>query len=141
MRSDAVIAMNLSEPHLKRFIAVWAKGEMTMRLIDAGKLEQALVEERNNIPLTVPCAPYELMNCKLSRAGQFQRSGIRKALRVLSEQPAVDAVPVVRCRDCKHYLQNPWNEEEELLCKLWVNWSLTEPNDFCSHGERRSGDE
>lgn len=50
------------------------------------------------------------------------------------------AVPVVRCRDCKHYSQNPWNEEE-LLCKLWTDWLSTAPNDFCSYGERRNGDE
>lgn len=50
----------------------------------------------------------------------------------------VDAVPVVRCRDCKHY------NEDSLYCGMnsrdrgeCFNWYK---EDFCSYGERRSGD-
>lgn len=59
-------------------------------------------------------------------------------VRFLKKQPTVDAVPVVRCRDCKyrgtddcifHIKGEP--ADEELLLKL--------DNDFCSYGERKEG--
>lgn len=34
--------------------------------------------------------------------GEAVRSGLKKALRVIEQAQAVDAVEVVRCRDCKH---------------------------------------
>lgn len=51
----------------------------------------------------------------------------------LSEQPVVDAVEVVRCKDCKYY--------RPPFCLLddnkhgWLNHVL--PEHFCSYGERR----
>ena len=59
-------------------------------------------------------------------------------VRFLKKQPTVDAVPVVRCRECKyrgtddcifHIKGEP--VDEELLLKL--------DNDFCSYGERKEG--
>ena len=59
-------------------------------------------------------------------------------VRFLKKQPTVDAVPVVRCRECKyrgtddcifHIKGEP--ADEELLLKL--------DNDFCSYGERKEG--
>ena len=51
----------------------------------------------------------------------------------IKEEPAVDAVPVVRCRDCNEYQQNfHW-------CKL--HDEEMQPNDFCSYGERREENE
>ena len=59
-------------------------------------------------------------------------------VRFLKKQPTVNAVPVVRCRDCKyrgtddcifHIKGEP--ADEELLLKL--------DNDFCSYGERKGG--
>ena len=59
-------------------------------------------------------------------------------VRFLKKQPTVNAVPVVRCRDCKyrgtddcifHIKGEP--ADEELLLKL--------DNDFCSYGERKEG--
>lgn len=56
----------------------------------------------------------------------------------IDSQPTVDAVEVVRCRECKHrgtddcifhIKEEP--ADEELLLKL--------DNDFCSYGERKEG--
>ena len=54
--------------------------------------------------------------------------------------PAVDAVPVVRCRECKHrgtddciFHIKGEPADEELLLKL--------DNDFCSYGKRKGGAE
>ena len=58
---------------------------------------------------------------------------------LLLHAPTVDAVEVVRCRECKHrgtddcifYIKGE-PADEELLLKL--------DNDFCSYGERKEGD-
>ena len=72
---------------------------------------------------------------------------------ILLHAPTVDAVPVVRCRECKY-----WGDEDGKLqnsdgvlfsrCKIHnylidgrhTGWCPTE-NDFCSYGERKEGAE
>ena len=66
------------------------------------------------------------------RVEQMMHHYLRKA--------AEDAVPVVRCKDCKHYRQNPWSKEENMMCMCWCDWLATDPDDFCSYGERRSAE-
>ena len=69
----------------------------------------------------------------------------------IDDAPTVDAVPVVRCKDCKY-----WSDEDGTLprsdgvlfarCKVHnylldgrhTGWCPTE-NDFCSYGERKGG--
>lgn len=66
----------------------------------------------------------------------------------LYEQPEVDAVEVVRCKDCCHGITD---EEEPGMCKcvktaeyeseigLWVGFvEYNTPDFFCAYGERRS---
>ena len=71
----------------------------------------------------------------------------------IADAPTVDAVPVVRCRECKY-----WGDEDSKLqrsdgalfarCKVHnylldgrhTGWCPTE-NDFCSYGERKDGDD
>lgn len=58
----------------------------------------------------------------------------------LEALPAVDAVPVVRCGECKHYggsgecqkLIERYNEDCESGFYAFVS-----PDDFCSYGERK----
>ena len=56
----------------------------------------------------------------------------------VEEMPTVDAVEVVRCKDCK------WSKRDNLLDKHWCKHFLCESevreNDYCSYGERRGGD-
>ena len=72
-------------------------------------------------------------------------------LQDIAEAPTVDAVEVLRCRDCKY-----WGDEDGKLqrsdgvlfarCKVHnylidgrhTGWCPTE-NDFCSYGERKEG--
>lgn len=50
--------------------------------------------------------------------------------KALSQAPTVDAVEVVRCKDCK------WFDCDDVFCKVWLK--VAGSNDFCSYGERRS---
>ena len=56
---------------------------------------------------------------------------------VVSNAPTIDAVPVVRCKDCKHFIQ------EEHGCNHFGYYSHTpwvDEVDFCSYGERKDND-
>ena len=51
----------------------------------------------------------------------------------VDKQPTVDAVPVIRCRDCKflRFTGTVWKCQNRLVMML------CEPNDYCSRGERK----
>lgn len=51
--------------------------------------------------------------------------------------PTADVVEVVRCKDCKYYKQNPYSPDEDMMCMCWCDWLPTDPDDFCSYGERK----
>ena len=53
--------------------------------------------------------------------------------------PPVYARPVVRCRNCKYFLDAKLNEKGFLICPA-NNMEIT-PDDFCSYGERREPNE
>lgn len=45
----------------------------------------------------------------------------------------VDAIPLVRCKDCKHTKNDGCGA---IYCKVWDRWEM--PKDyFCADGERR----
>lgn len=67
---------------------------------------------------------------------------------LLDKCPTADAIPVVRCKDCKH-----WHEEtgwckqhshfvdsEGEPCHPWESreWKRFDENDFCSYGESKT---
>lgn len=56
---------------------------------------------------------------------------------MLDRMPTIDAVPVVRCKDCKHY-------DMGVCLKIYSDgnahpeaWQSRKPDDFCSYGERK----
>lgn len=60
-----------------------------------------------------------------------------KIQRLIADTPTVDAVPVVRCKDCKHY-------DMGVCLKIYSDgnvhpaaWQKRRPDDFCSYGERK----
>ena len=90
-----------------------------MRLIDADRLSEAIYD---NVPAPYEDASWAKENC----------------LAEIEAAQTVDAVPVVRCRECKHrgtddciFHIKGEPADEELLRKL--------DNDFCSYGERKEG--
>lgn len=61
----------------------------------------------------------------------------RKAVEVAEDMPAIDAVPVVRCKDYT-YMEDAYACNGFLICPA-SNMEITD-NDFCSYGERKDGD-
>lgn len=97
-----------------------------MRLIDA----DVLLETGAGIKMIIPvnCHPYEAI--------RIQGNAFRKAV---EESPTIDAVEVVRCRDCVH--RELWRSGYR--CKLNAD-PYAGPvvdggsDEFCSYGERRT---
>ena len=54
----------------------------------------------------------------------------------IDDAPTIDAVPVVRCKDCKHFI------EKGGILEPWCDWHearLFCGDGFCSDGERKDG--
>ena len=58
----------------------------------------------------------------------------------LDRQLTIDAVPVVRCKDCKYHqiMENKTSFLWWHNCKLWC--ADIDADGFCSYGERKDGD-
>ena len=57
---------------------------------------------------------------------------------ILSDAPTIDAVPVVRCRECHHCKETMDHKGPGLFCSIWGReWQRVQPNDFCSYGQRK----
>ena len=80
------------------------------------------------------------------------RSGVSRKISLLnavycaledipSAQPTVDAVPVIRCRDCKYakriYIKSlPWTKQWEYSCQYFNTHSVL-GNGYCNNAERK----
>lgn len=74
-------------------------------------------------------------------------SGVESVLEYAEQLPTVDAVPVVRCKDCRYSRERHENEcfylaEGVLICTSSEAtddcWNAVWPDHFCSYGERRN---
>ena len=56
----------------------------------------------------------------------------------IADAPTIDAVPVVRCKDCKF---GDWDSEpnDAMVCMRTKDGFWRSGNDFCSFGERKEG--
>lgn len=75
----------------------------------------------------------------ICKSGNYSSADIEG---MLSELPAADVAPVVYCRECKccRGFGGVTIEPGEVgICGL--TGMCVEPNDFCSYGERKDGDE
>ena len=63
---------------------------------------------------------------------------LREVEREVKEAPTIDAVPVVRCRECQHCKETVDYKGPGLFCSIWGReWQRVQPNDFCSYGQRK----
>ena len=58
---------------------------------------------------------------------------------MIKTAPTVDAVPVVRCRECKFGTHFGDMEDEWIRCMNLHGNPLMPFDDFCSYGERKEG--
>lgn len=59
----------------------------------------------------------------------------RDFVAMVNYAPTVDAVPVVRCKDCKYL----YNGRDAYCCSCHSGLVLIHEDSFCSHGKRRAG--
>lgn len=55
----------------------------------------------------------------------------------INNAPTIDAVPVVRCKDCKHEISTA--DIRARTGSYWCNYKLQpcDADDFCSYGKRK----
>ena len=95
-----------------------------MRLIDADALASALNNGR--------------LEEQTGRAVPFN-AGVAFALIMVEYAPTIDAVPVVRCADCKCWTE--WSNGTGSCSRFALDWIGTDADDFCSMGERKDDED
>ena len=96
-------------------------GPTEQRLIDANA-EVATIKEN----VCKNCNSYGGIRCR--------SCWVDDAIGFLDDAPSVDAVEVVRCKECEHC-------EKDLYCRChrWMGHpQIVKEDDFCSYGERRT---
>jgi hypothetical protein len=73
--------------------------------------------------------------------------GWNSLLDIVNSAPTIDAVPVVRCRECKHYHSDTgWCDQlsyfqtsdgEPCSPAESMDWKMFQENDYCSMGQRK----
>ncbi len=102
-----------------------------MRLIDKNKLTKEICGVSCE-----KCVYYKSKGCIAFDSDK--KDGILTAIK---NQPEVDAIQVVRCKDFKFYkydLCEIWSEEPDVISSGYN--METDPDDFCSRGERKKMD-
>lgn len=90
-----------------------------MRLIDADELNKTLGIDSDS------CS-----TCSWGYRGRCSRGcDFEDACCAIEDAPAIDAVPVVRCEDCK------WYDKHDKRCKVWNHGVLS--IGYCYRGEER----
>ena len=98
-----------------------------MRLIDADALNELLEHHERTLL-------YNVKHGNSNKSRDFimgVEDGYYRVQSDLKWMPTIDAVEVVRCKDCKHW----WLPEE--ICDR--NRTITSGSWFCADGERRQG--
>ncbi len=100
---------------------------MKRRLIDATDLVHRVLGVRDNV--LTGSVRFEHAACNADRFKQAMHGGIRKALHEIETSPTIDAVEVVRCKDCLY-------RDQSFRCiALYYGFN---PHDdwFCANGKR-----
>lgn len=97
-----------------------------MRLIDADVLTMLLHDDIDGLDKEFPndkqVKPY--------------MCGVRMALSFIETAPTIDAVPVVRCKECKHCNTDLAMGKWYGSCKIWNTHSVM-ADWYCVNGERK----
>lgn len=79
--------------------------------------------------------PYELSDEDWSVTGG---TAIRLIHNAIDGAPTIDAVPVVRCRDCKQGEIDDPDFPDQYYCHAGCGWN--NGGFYCAYGERKEGD-
>ena len=87
---------------------------------------------------------YKVLTDYYHHKTEIQHKALKEAIERVS---TVDAVEVVRCKDCKHVycrIYHGWQEPIYTCTHLRSRWNTdndleVNPDGFCSYGERREG--
>ena len=93
-----------------------------MRMIDADIVDVVIIYDKTN---------------ELKPASEV-REYIKRQKAFLDKFPTIDAVPVVRCRDCKFRSSWMMNRNLRYICPESGMFPNCE-NDFCSYGKWKGG--
>ena len=93
-------------------------GEEMSRLIDADELKKAVED---------------FPNCYNGWSDTYDKAFIIGAI---EEAPTIDAVEVVRCRECKYWIDNSFEDDDLFRECRWRDDETTDEDDYCSYGER-----
>ena len=61
--------------------------------------------------------------------------GWNSAIKIIDNAPTIDAVPVVRCKDCQHMEKSQYGR----YCQIWRMYNGHGDDGFCCYGERKEG--
>ena len=118
------------KPEVKELMTLFAEAWEQCRATDCGECHYRHGKKR-----------YSLMACLCERyAEKMLKNGYKRV--GIEEAPTIDAVPVVRCRECKHL--NVVNRKELYAhCPktntVFLPFELDTREHFCSLGERKEG--
>ena len=71
----------------------------------------------------------DLIDRKELRDALYESDAVTmKGVKIINQFPAVNAVEVLRCKDCKHRYSDSWCEY------------VDDDNFYCARGERKDGD-
>lgn len=82
--------------------------------------------------------PIRIDHCDKENGNENFVLGIECVIEYAEELPTIDAVPVVRCKDCKYWGGHDGSGNS---CTREFDWYGVSPDDFCSLGERREPNE
>ena len=75
----------------------------------------------------------------LSKEDEGDRRGVETCIMVLEDMQTVDAVPVVRCKDCVNGTVFVNKQGVEYVDCVLDDYLIRKPTDYCSYGERKEG--
>ena len=102
------------------------------RYIDADALGERLKGERDFYKKMYDCMQQPCEQDERAIIGAYY-TAYSKSYHIVKDAPTVDAVPVVRCKECIEY-------RESVGACHYFNYDPTDEMDFCSHGIRADGE-
>ena len=94
-----------------------------MRLIDADIADVVIIYDKDN---------------ELTQVSAI-REYIERQKAFLDKFPTIDAVPVVRCKDCVNGTVFVNKQGAEYVDCVLDDYSVRKPTDYCSYGKRKEG--